>query len=43
MLYYWVPVLAGAALSVLATTVLSVRFLIHAATGFDPVEPEPEP
>jgi TRAP-type C4-dicarboxylate transport system permease small subunit len=40
MLYYWLPLLAGAALSVLATTVLSIRFLIQAATGRDPVEPE---
>jgi TRAP-type C4-dicarboxylate transport system permease small subunit len=38
MLYYWLPLLAGAALSVLATTVLVVRFLIHAATGCDPLE-----
>jgi TRAP-type C4-dicarboxylate transport system permease small subunit len=40
MLYYWLPLLAGAALSVLATTVLAVRFLIQAATGCDPLEPE---
>jgi TRAP-type C4-dicarboxylate transport system permease small subunit len=40
ILYYWLPLLAGAALSVLATTVLAVRFLIQAATGCDPLEPE---
>jgi TRAP-type C4-dicarboxylate transport system permease small subunit len=40
MLYYWLPLLAGAALSVLATTVLAVRFLIQAATGCDPLEPD---
>ena len=39
MLYYWLPLLAGAALSVLATAILAVRFLIHAATGCDPLEP----
>jgi hypothetical protein len=36
----WLPLLAGAALSVLATTVLAVRFLIQAATGCDPLAPE---
>ena len=39
MLCYWLPLLAGAALSVLATAILAVRFLIHAATGCDPLEP----
>jgi TRAP-type C4-dicarboxylate transport system permease small subunit len=40
MLYYWIPLLAGSALSVLATAILAVRFLVHAATGCDPLEPE---
>jgi TRAP-type C4-dicarboxylate transport system permease small subunit len=39
MLYYWLPLLAGAALAVLATAVLAVRFFLQAITGSDPLQP----
>ena len=40
MIAYWVPLLAGAGLSILATAVLAVRLLIEAAIGVDPIGAE---
>lgn len=36
ILFYWVPLLGGAALAVLATALLAIRHAIHAAAGRDP-------
>ena len=38
LIYYWLPLLAGAVLSMLATAVSTARFLILAITALDPVE-----
>jgi TRAP-type C4-dicarboxylate transport system permease small subunit len=40
MIYYWLPLLAGTGLSMLATAVLAARFFVVALVGRDPAESE---
>lgn len=37
ILFYWIPLLAGCALSILATALLALRHALFAARGVDPV------